>query len=1243
MSPLMRRASPLNYDAGAALGGTLKEIALGLSELSSGLENRGNTIVGPRTSTTSGSPSSQKARSRAGPAVGTVSTLPDASTPTRKRMKARESASIQTQRDASDADWAHAQLQQMWDDGELSPRAPLDRSLGYFSSASPVSVGRSQPGDAADETEAEDNLAQKHDRSQQCLGAPLFISDVRALRQMAPFSSTEEQVLTRSQRRRSSANLLQQLVAAQPREYAETRLQQQHQNPAYEQRTEDILTKDHAVQCVAAGSARQHQQQRLDEQLQSTRVLNLALDMTSAASAVTCGLGSRKRRASSPLASSCTSALGKTETLKGVGQCITTEVSGTKGRRRLPPASAAAEKAAIAGTTLGPSQSSPGRDPTSATEVASSSSFVERGNSSNSSSSKIESPFHKLPPPSPSDFPVASPPPGSSPINTSCRSPRLTATKQLKQERQVPIVTVSGQRPSRASTGAKHEQPCPESPLRTSPRLSRGSRASACPTFQTPGSPCYPVHTSEAAGSNLPQRKDHRRSMSPLAKAFGCTRSRRATQQQCSGDVESVVATGPPLAAPPAHESVAVPPAVEQQKLSGARFATSQPASAAAVSKGKSARTQDDQPSTAEMSGNDVTPAAGGTTSQSVKGKEIPSPARSGGFSSSQQKPVSPAAAAAPTAASAHRHQCRRRILPAVSPTVKSRPQAIISAESTLPDKNSSRRETKYSANAPSAIPAGGRRRSTSRRACGLTVTSIPFVCEASSSGSRKTCVPSSLTALRKAAGGAGTQTAAQTPPTVPSRRRSTTFTKSRPTRAAPTQSSMSSNPAAERTSQAKGADTTSAQVEKCESEAPPTAAVATAKRDFSALATARRRPGLEATCRLSAARCLGGSNSNLQQRPAKALTTPRKVHAPPINKPRAEISARGMKENHGSTVAKSRISPSRQPVERPRCLFLGSPLTRSSRKSSAAPTTAVARRSALAQGAFKRRAKPSMQPSKDTDDSRSEPAHDSSGTGNAGQAEIRVAESVKDSVSLPEDSLSHAERLAASTGSKAASEDSAHSRANLHANDESSGGNACNSSSSCCTDNSCVSDGLQGAPSPLDASLHFTDVEGACALAQRECHNKSLSQGRRRSSSPHSISLFKGVGSRGAENQQVEGSSRSMRRASSECSLNFGAQRRVSEQQQEFDALEEWEGRDREYQEKQQNLLLEQQRKERLLAWEQREAELLRNRKALSQEEPSFWGFDPCVSPSRCSHHKSQGMCKCRSHMPLSALFFHE
>ena len=1198
----MRRASPVGYGSQGHVSNAVPKGLAGRDSTSSVEdENRGGNVVGlPTREELAGLPV-QKSRSQ----MEQGASVEAESTPTRNTTKARERKNISPDTSISDTDRVRAQLQQMWDDGELSPRAPLDRSLGYFSSVSPGSSGkRAANAAAADSATPGATQAYRQHGPQPGTAAPLFISDVRALRQMAPFSSSEEQVLTRSQRRRSSANLLQELVAAQsqgpPQEFHEAQLQQPQHPNAKQQNELYTLTRDQQRQ--RDGTANQGGRQRQDQQVEepmppSACEFNFLLLADSASR----GLAPRKRRASSPV-SSCYSfsllgAEGATQggdTFNAGGPCR------MKGRRRLSPPAAGTQEAATAVADLGPTRPS-GRSSAGALASTSSNSDTNAVLDTSlhcSSSSNIESPFQKLPPPSPSDFPV------SSPISASSCSPRrsiLPARQQ--QQQQGPAAAI--RRPSDYATDEKQRQRL-GSPLRTSPRRSHIGASAPTPPFQTPKDPCCSPEPQERAAHSSMRQRASRRCLSPLPFVPAGPRARRPTdQKRHEGSRDKDARTLVVLPAPEA--SAAATPVVQGTTFSAKASVASRRASPLAASKDKGAPdssypTTNSAPSTSEAkpAGKELKEAPGICRLRS-------SPIRAGSPRPPWQGPGRPGAVC--TSAAAADQQCRRRMLSAASPKPTSKRGAEGSAASTGRALSATNREAEASAAAPATSAMEGRRRSMPRRTSAVTTTaglsaSLP---SGSSSLSRSVC--SSHIASQDATSPIAASTASP-------RRRTTACNAGASTKDASPSKSVPPHAVALRPAARTGG---AGDTEGTNGEDKTAARAAAGEKAQAPLTASRRSLPQPATARLSAGKPRNSSSSGgpLQGRTGNPAGRCR-MRVLPITKPRPLVSAGDKQRGSAATTAQVNATACGEPVRGLRSSRCRTAAARSSKTSSvAAAITVVRQRRRLAQCHSTGRTKPEIQPAKAM-----------AVTHIPSQAAFARAEAVDGSRpraaeydndtpvdfsnfhNPPETQSMSADRklLVDSTCDTP--------NGNIEEGDNTRGRSG-NDGSFMVT--SALPSSTRSVTKSDDSSSSPVCTDGAAA-APPQCHNSSsLPPIRRRSSSPHHFSLQTGTSDAGGEKQQRVGTPVSVRRASSVCNLGDCFEHRVSAQQQKHEALQqEWEGRDREYQEKQQNLLLEQQRKERLLAWEQREAELLKNRKALSKEEPAFWGFDPCEPQRR-------------------------
>ncbi|KAL8453900.1 hypothetical protein Emed_000611 [Eimeria media] len=1065
------------------------------------------------------------------------------STPTRGNVERRETNSNNLSSKLSDADWAHAQLQQMWDDGELSPRAPLDRSLGYFSSASPVSAGKRSSRGTPEIYEAGKTSSSK-ERQQQCPDAPLFINDVRALRQMAPFSSTEEQVLTRSQRRRSSVNLLQQLVAGQPEGFNES---------------------------------------------QRTSPLSVAQDARG-----------RKRRASSPGAPGYPCALQRKEGAKESDAMISFEgLPRTKGRRRYSSSQGATQEVDSLSTS-------------SAAFHCSRRSSVATGAMARSSSgsSKIASPFQKLPPPSPSDFPLASPPRRSSLDGNNCCSPRCAdAQTQDQQLRQI-----------EASPTRVEKQL--ENALR--PPFHGVQEAPSCP-FDIQVNPSCSVGPLNSATS--PARRCQAHAM-PLPLDRGSVCGREATHQQCDDKLRPSEATSRLLPNSAASHTLPTADASAKHEASIPRRSVAIRRSSAACLKGsKNAAHCVDAP-LAGVEGTSQALAEREATAQADMGKTVFSPVRARASSQTRQTQETMSAGTSPIAAD-DAHQSGRRAAFKTPPTSTKKQQEQRSDDCTsLAFRSCSSSQTGSSvASASATAAAAGRRHSTGRRASRLPREINTSVCVTSdilSHDKGSPCSPPWRPATQEAsAGGISVKR-----PGVPEKNlgekasarskgvsstRQTAWLKSRSTGVVSRASSRISSQ--DRALQTKAADAThSAGDSKSGSKEESQPSRVSKGGIGAAVNTLWRRPTLAAATRLSGRKACSETSSSVQQRRSGVSIVGGRVKALPITKSRNTTAAfAASKQQRGNAASTPRTKPASHAVcvRAPRW-HSGKHALQSNRVMpvAAASSAAVARqrRQPIQCAPPKRRASAPCRSCARAKNTQVTSPGIPTATGK--QEEPAPGAAHQDSTQQVEDSAS----LASPSKVRVEAESSPlpQEEGEGHASECTSGNNVrseCAISDKDCMASTTVAPSLQR-PQRASASPVVAVADEGVSTQWPTSGDRSPHERRRSSDPQYPLSQKTPTDALGEQKRHAR---EGMRRASSACEASSSLEQRSAEHQQQHDAQQqEWEIRDLEYQEKQQNLLLEQQKKERLLAWEQREAELLKNRKALSKEEPSFWGFDP-------------------------------
>ncbi|KAL8272869.1 hypothetical protein Esti_003178 [Eimeria stiedai] len=1091
----------------------------------------------------------QKAASDAMKRTATVLETPlsSPSIPTRGDLGGRRRNSSNLFSQLSDADWAHAQLKQMWDDGELSPRAPLDRSLGYFSSASPVSTGKRSPKGAPEVSEAGKTPLSKH-KSQQCTDVPLFINDVRALRQMAPFSSTEEQVLTRSQRRKSSVNLLYQLVSGQPEGLPE---------------------------------------------FQRTSPLSAAKDTRG-----------RKRRASSPGAPSYPCTLPRIESVDDSDATVTFEgLSRTKGRRRYSPAQGTGQ---VVDTTSSSSASlqSFRRNSVGTGETARSS----------SGSIKIASPFQKLPPPSPSDFPMASPLCGSSLLSNSRCSPRCAAAQaQCQQQHQAEGPATRVEKQSEHALTELQKQSHEGRPLGKSARGFHGSqKALSCP-FDTQRSLSCSVEPLNSATSPL---KSSQARAVPLPLGWEGPCSRKATDQQCSGN-KAIASKG----------SGRLLPTSGPQTLLKADSSAKNDASipkifvairrSAAPLKASTNATRGVNAALARLKGTSQAMADRETTTQADVVKSAFSPLRTRTSNQSGQTHKISSAEASPIAADdAHQPGTPTALN---TPSIYTRKQQCQELnDSTCMALRSCNSGQSRSPVASVAAPADGRRRSTGRRASRLPCTINSPVCLTSDMIPHENC-SSPRPALQEASAASVSLKGPGVPEEIlgdkatakskAASRGQAAWLESRcraiVSRASPRILSQV------RILEAKTADATSARGSKSGSKKGSRPSHASKGGTGSAPNSSWRRPVLAATTRFLAKKLCSETGSSLQQRRnGLSVVGSSKIRALPITKSTNATVSVAAKQQRGNAASATRAKPACTAVcaRRPRWHSGRTALEREGVIPAATSAAAVVRqrRQPIQCASPKRRTSAPSQSCTQAPETQATPPGVPKPTSTGSQSELAPAGAHQDSVQSPEGLASASKLRKMPESSPLPHEDLAHHAPRCTTGNSIRSG--CAISDKDCMASSTASPSLQCSQRASASSVVFVANE-AEPTQWPACRDRSPHEKRRSSDPHHPLSQNVATDALGEPEHHLR---EPMRRASSACAASISLEQRVTEQQQHDAQQQEWENRDLEYQERQQNLLLEQQKKERLLAWEQREAELLNNRKALSKEEPSFWGFDP-------------------------------
>ncbi|KAL8432545.1 hypothetical protein ACSSS7_004542 [Eimeria intestinalis] len=1037
----------------------------------------------------------------------------------------------------------------MWDDGEFSPRAPLDRSLGYFSSASPVSTGKRTPRGAPEVSETGKTPPSKH-KPQQCPDDPIFINDVRALRQMAPFSSTEEQVLTRSQRRRSSVNLLQQLVAGQP----------------------DGLSEPQRTPPVPATQDRR----------------------------------GRKRRASSPGAPGYPCSLPRMEPIEESNATINFEgLSRAKGRRRQSPAQGASQEADSA--SLQASFQCSRRNSVATGEIARSS----------SGSSKIASPFQKLPPPSPSDFPLAFPFRGPSLPGSDCCSPRCAAAQA--QDQQLHQVEGSARRAEKLLGNAPTELPkqsregCPLG--KSAPPFHCVHEVPSCP-FDARKSPSCFVELLSSATS--PLRSSEARAI-PLPLGWGSPCSRETANQQRNGK--------------PIHPKVSgrlLPTSGTRTLLDDdatANNAVSTPKKTVAIRRSSAAPLKASK-NAAQGVGAVLAGVKG--TSQPLADKEIIAQAnvdesvasllKTRGSNQTGQTQDS-SAAALPIAAD-NAHQFGRRIVLSAPSTCTKKQQGRLNDFACVGLRSCNGAQSGSSV-VLAAAAASGRRRSTGRRPSRLPADNDSPVCVTSDilSHAKRSLVwrPASqeVSAISQERPGVSELNLGDKEPAkskaASSRQASWLKSRSRAgvSRPSPRLSSQG------RILQAKTADATSGRSSKSGSKQGYRLSHASSKGATGpAMNSSWRRPVLAATTPFLAKKKLSSeTSSSLQQRRSGLSVVGSRIRALPIGKSRNSTGLAAAKQQRGNAESATRAKPASTAV------CVGGPHWHSGRTAlerervipAATPAARVARphRQPIQYAPPKRRTSAASRGSTKAPDSRVTPPGMPKPTPTGKPSEPATGGAQQDSLQSPDGLASTSNLRMTSESSPLPHKNLAHQASRCIP--RSSIRSECAVSDKDCLASSAASPSLQRSQSASALSV-VVAADKAEPNQGPTCRDRSPHE-RRRSSDPQ-YSLSQKAATDAWEGEREHHLRESVRRASSAWEASDCLEQRVTEHQQQHDAQQqEWENRDLEYQERQQNLLLEQQKRERLLAWEQREAELLKNRKALSKEEPSFWGFDPSSS----------------------------
>ncbi|CDJ61188.1 hypothetical protein, conserved [Eimeria maxima] len=1179
MSPLMRRASPSGC---GSITRSLDDFAKGMTRpnsTSSMEDARTCGDVGDFVPVDLKNDFLQRRRSHPGRShpMNSESPLSTASTPTRSTT--RSTGETNADSTTSDAERVHEKLQQMWDDGELSPRAPLDRSLGYISSPNNSGKGAASASIASEGTSGGAQSCRQI--SQQGIVAPLFINDVRALRQMAPFSSTEEQVLTRSQRRRSSANLLQQLVAAQPGGsvhlgHAEVAVQQEQGIVRKEQRQQhetDSSGQLQDAQCDLSTS-QQHQY--------ASQMVVEALDLSVGQACRSNSLGSggavsrctvaRKRRASSPVVS--TDSFSAHEYHKKSDGGLPPDGAPLYGcRKRLSAPRTSMQTLATADATPASSKTSPRRS-SATTAVPYTGGNGDSGvfdiainctnNNSSSSSSTLESPFQKHPPPSPSDFPV------SSPIGTSSYTPRREASAEPKQQThqmQSHETSATSDLPAVCGPAGKDKNPL-SSPLRTSPRRTHGEGGPSFPPFQTPRGPCNVQEPQDDTMGTCIRQRASQRCPSPVPLVPTGTPNKRAVADQRGGGPPSGDACEQSIspASEDGHENVRA----ITLRAPSTKKVTVLPRRASVVPASRlKAAPRSSNTSVVPVMSNREAETANGVAGASGINKPASSPRKTEIPVSTWHRPVR--SGAGPTRVGVTERQRKSQLISAASLKYTSDRFENAPSESHPKNRYPNTRDPGDSL-AATALP---RRRSTTRRSIGL----------ASSAGPSSSWVPTSLADRRSASASpvASQEVTGQAPAQITARS-PVQFAKAATTQGRMPMARLGNQPSGASGAGAHSLGSSRSQVAGVclgASIGEPSSTKASAQGKAVTLAAVRKGLPRATPLRPSVAKPRANSSKSLFH----SATARSSANMLPITKPRVLIPASARhKTQGGGAVRGVRNSRGKYPT----CNSCSRGVT------SVAPSR-HGRPAVKGHSSMRTRAGVHLDDSAAT----KSPGGNASGfkvdAKDSGHAEkdARIGEFRSNCLSPPELSSASDEISLPQAQPQRALTEEEHRR-------------SCTNSTICCP--------------TVSSSVHSTAGIGvsapdACpALAQSSWDTGTpYHPSRRRSSSPHNLALQKCTSNEAGDGRRPSGPLAPLRRASSVCSLEDGDGKRISAQQQKNEALHQvWEGRDREYQEKQQKLLLEQQRKERLLAWEQREAELLKNRKALSKEEPSFWGFDP-------------------------------
>lgn len=1124
---------------------------------------------------------SRTSQAGVGPAHGAESPLSAASTPTRKSGAKTQGISFHCGSSTADTDQLREKLQQMWDDGELSPRAPLDRSLGYCST-SPNSSGKKFGVDSSSlDSATKSPQGCKASSQQQDVGATVFISDIRALRQMAPFSSTEEQVLTRSQRKRSSASLLQQLVADYPSGTIQG--QQKEQDTAAQKHQHEGLQ---GLQTELRSAAESQQQKYLTKT--AVDVLDLSTGRLKgpitlpSPDAASRGLGTRKRRASSPLAPTYSFSSDSSHA-KVKGDMPNDVLPNPKSRKRL---------SSFSSQTLGPSGVSAGASPrrgSAAAPVAlNGENGVTRGimdatancASNNSSTTTIESPFQKHPPPSPSDFPA------SSPIKTTSHPlQQLFQAETRHQGHSRQACAADGRRPSCSGPAGNPLS----SPVRVSPRRTQTGAEASFPSFQTPRVPFSSPEPREGRARASIRSKISQRCPSPLLLVTENTPSKKAVGRRgCRCPSKSPPGRGASPTVTEAQQRVCAVPFGQEASAKGP--AVSRRASTVPASKLKAPSQSFDNAAAKLLSQREAESANGVTKAREVSTAN--SPIRNENSISPWQR--AGRSSATPTRTVAAKKHSKGQQMPATTASNGSSRSAgaktELSCKSSCPSSTEPR--VPYVAATSSA-----RRRSVTRRSNMVRASTLSRLPSAPSSHAVRRSVSLASGASQDGAVSAASPVAATCPVRIvrsaaPGERRRTPRHGTSPSKA-----EMQCLPSSRNATCIKlGARLGGVSSVGSSKGGRGSTAIGGSVAAKAAAAVAERRCVARATPARSSADKTRKSSCLVQ-----GTTARRSVRVLPIAKPgrllpilekdgssgRSSVSSKSVEAARGVRTSRSRTPASPPGSQEP------SGLTSSQQDDPSVKCSSDSRMNSE----FELSSSAAVESTDATDTGAKMSAANDGVSGHSNGTE----EHIVNNGSLPE-----LEFQCAPSGSPkfAANFDDGQERGT----DENTAARSKRGAS--------YSINLDSASAPHDAKpsidIDAIATTGGASSSQKPRGNTAAQpQNRRRSSSPHSLSLQKVATE--LEIQQPE-TFASMRRASSVCSLEDGSEKWVPAHQQKREALhKEWAVRDREYQEKHQNLLLEQQRKERLLAWEQREAELLKNRKALSKEEPSFWGFDPC------------------------------